>query len=57
MMFRQEGEENDGGRAQGNDQTGGDQPITIDTEIEVDWGKKGQPQKGSADTSNQTEKK
>ena len=33
------------------------EPVVLDTEIEVDWHKKGQPQPASPEPKNQTEKK
>ena len=56
MAYQQESEENDSGGT-GNQQDGGQEPIIIETPIEVDWGKKGQPPKESTNTDHQTEKK
>jgi len=53
MAYQQKDEE----RESGNQQDGGQEPIIIETPIEVDWGKKGEPQKDSTNTDHQTEKK
>jgi hypothetical protein len=57
MLYQLKDEENDGGEGTETEQNGSREPIIIDTEIEVDWGKKGDPRKNSANAENKTKKK
>jgi hypothetical protein len=57
MSHYREGEQDEGGRDQGEGQSEDEEPITIQTEIEVDWLKKRGPEKESTDTEGQSEKK
>jgi len=56
MSYQLKDEENNSGRTD-NNQNGGEEPITIETEIEIDWRKKGQPPPDSATPDNKAEKK